>query len=101
MARKKNAIVSTVDLTGRELAPMIGSREAVAKIAGTGGTVIREGGTTLVTGRAYVTRDGTIDADEIYYVDGLRKDGGGPGLGEADKVAWRDPATGFECIMLM
>lgn len=100
MARKKNAIVGPVDLTGRELAPIIGSRDAVAKIVGNGGTITREGGITLVTGRAYVTRDGTIDADEIYYVDGLRKEGGGLGLGEADKVAWRDPATGFECIML-
>jgi hypothetical protein len=100
MARKKNSTIGPVDLTGKELVPIIGSREAVAKIAGVGGTVIREGGTTLVTGRPYATRAGTIDADEIYYVDGLRRDGEGPGLGEADKVAWRDPATGFECIML-
>ena len=61
---------------------------------------LREGDTTLIVGRAYRTRFGEIAAGEIYYVEGLKAREQGPWLGEADKVAWRDPATGYECIML-
>ena len=41
-----------------------------------------------------------IPALEIYFVDGSKPSGDHPWLGEADKVVWRDPATGYECIML-
>nr|WP_179508103.1 hypothetical protein [Sphingomonas melonis] len=83
------------------LVPILGSAEAALKIGGgAGGTVLREEGTTLIAGRPYVTDGGTIDADEIYYVNGLVSETAGPWLGEADKVVWRDPASGYECIMM-
>lgn len=64
-------------------------------------TILREQGTTLVVGQPYRAGALTIPADEVYYVDDLRRERGeGRWLGEADKVAWRDPETGFECIML-
>ncbi|AGH50178.1 hypothetical protein G432_12285 [Sphingomonas sp. MM-1] len=86
--------------TAAELVPIVGSERALAKLPGTGGAVAREDGTVLVTGRGYATRDGVIPAAEIYFVDGLRPAGEGVWLGEADKVAWRDETTGYECIML-
>jgi hypothetical protein len=65
-----------------------------------GEAVRRDGGTTLVTGRAYVTTLQTIPAEQIFYVDGLKPRGDGPWIGEADKIAWRDEATGYECIVM-
>lgn len=99
MARKKTTAI--VPLTGEAAERAIGSTRAVAKIVGSGGDIMREGDTTLVTGRSYLTSAGVIDADEIYYVaDSGRSTDEGRRLGEADKVAWRDPATGYECIMM-
>lgn len=86
--------------TGTALAPILGSERAVTKLPGTGGSIAREEGTVLVTGRAYATRDRTVLADEIFYVHGAKPSGDGPWLGEADKVAWRDEASGYDCIML-
>ena len=79
---------------------MIGSEMALAKLPGTGGTAVRETGVTLVTDRDYSTRDRTIPAREIFYVDGSKPAADGPWRGEADKLAWIDDCTGFECIML-
>lgn len=61
---------------------------------------MREGGVVLVTGRAYATRAGVVAAEEIFYDQAARPDGKGPWLGEADKVSWRDEASGYDCIML-
>ena len=87
-------------ITGTALTPILDSALARAKMPGTGGSVAREQGVTLVTDRPYATSDMTIPAAEIYFVDGAKPRGTGPWLGEADKVAWRDPASGYECIML-
>src|SRR3546814_19647859 len=62
--------------------------------------LMREGGVVLVTGRAYATRAGVVAAEEIFYDQAARPDGKGPWLGEADKVSWRDEASGYDCIML-
>jgi hypothetical protein len=111
MVRKKTAAASSKALAALEpqplagadtsaLAASIGSREALAKIIGTGGEIFRQDGVTRVSGRDYATSDGPVPAAEIYFAkDGMPK-GEGPWLGEADKVAWVDPATGLECIML-
>jgi hypothetical protein len=72
----------------------------IARIGGQDVLVYREDGTTLIVDRPYVMRDRTIHAQEIYFVDGAKPREDGPWLGEADKVAWRDPATGYECIMM-
>ncbi len=100
MLSKKMGADEPSDVTGRPLVAILGSAEAAARVGAAGGAVIREGGTTLVSGRRYVTSGGTIDADEIFYVEEVTPETGGCWLGEADKVAWRDPASGYECIMM-
>lgn len=42
----------------------------------------------------------TVEADEVYFVRSAKPRADGPWLGEADKVAWRDSATGYDCIVL-
>lgn len=63
-------------------------------------SVVQDGRDVMVRGHAYATREVTVAADEIYFVDKVRPKVDGAWLGEADKVAFRDPATGYECIMM-
>ncbi len=105
MPRKKSAPAATTAITLGSVAhisliPIIGSEVALAKLPGTGGTAVREDDVTLVSGRNYSTRDRTIPAREIFYVDGSKAAADGPWRGEADKLAWIDECTGYECIML-
>jgi hypothetical protein len=97
---KKKTIAVVVPATGTALVQLLGSPRAVHKIGGSGGSIMHEGCVTLVTGRSYATATGMIEADEIYYVDAGTAARVRPRLGEADKVAWLDNATGYECIML-
>ncbi|MFD1949466.1 hypothetical protein ACFSGX_01630 [Sphingomonas arantia] len=53
-----------------------------------------------MTGRDYATSGRTVPAAEVYFIDGSKPKENGPWLGEADKVAWLDPSTGYECIMM-
>ena len=99
-ASPKSNSSALTPITGTALAPILESPRALAKLPGDGGSVAREHGVTLVTDRPYATSDMTIQAAEIYFVDGAKPRETGPWLGEADKVAWRDPASGYECIML-
>lgn len=82
------------------LAVTIGSRAALAKIAGMGGEVFHQDGVARVSGRDYATSEGTVPAAEIYFAKNGMPREEGPWLGEADKVAWIDPPSGLECIML-
>lgn len=90
--------------TGTALVPV--EAHAKALVLPTGGDaaepfIQREGDVTLVVGQLYPMRGITIRASEVYYVGDLRdRRSDGPSLDEADKVAWRDPATGYECIMM-
>ena len=99
-AQRKPAAPAVEPATADTLLPALRSELAVAKLVGTGGEVTREDGVVLVTGRAYATRACVVPAAEIYYDRESRPDGDGPWLGEADKVSWRDEASGYECIML-
>lgn len=47
--------------------------------------------------RTYIVGD--VLADAAYRVDDRHPQGDGPWKMEADKVAWRDPATGLDCII--
>lgn len=85
---------------GTSLVPMAPRAEMIARIGAGEVTILTEGGTSLVVDRPYVMRDRTIAAEEIYFVEGAKPVGGGEWLGEADKVAWRDEASGYECIMM-
>lgn len=102
MPRKKTAVPSTTltPISGTALVSIPDSMKSSGKMPGTGGFIAREEGVTLITDRSYATRDQTIAAAEIYFVVGSKPRETGPWLGEADKVAWRDEATGYECIML-
>jgi len=97
---RKAATVDVASAMDGTLLPILGSDLALAKLIGDGGDVMREGGVVLVTGRAYATRAGVVPAEEIFYDQAARPDGKGPWLGEADKVSWRDEASGYDCIML-
>lgn len=87
---------------GTALVPVTG--DAGGQLANIGGgeagAVFKEKGVTLVVGQPYGIDDRSIVADAVYYV-GAEKAGARNGrLGEADKIAWRDPATGYECIIM-
>ena len=97
---RKAATVAVAPATDGTLLPILGSDVAVAKLIGVGGDVMREGGVVLVTGRAYATRACVVPAEEIFYDQAARPDGKGPWLGEADKISWRDEASGYDCIIL-
>lgn len=62
--------------------------------------VQRDGEVVLVEQATYVTSGISIAADEIFFIKGQKLPSDGPWLGEADKIAWRDPETGLECIMM-
>ncbi len=82
------------------LAQALRSKDAIAKMPGEGGKVARQEGVTRVTGRDYSIGTARVPASEIYFVDGAKPRVEGPWLGEADKLSWIDPATGYECIMM-
>ncbi|UZK68855.1 hypothetical protein OKW76_12530 [Sphingomonas sp. S1-29] len=103
MTKKKTVAsrsTALVPITGTALAPILDSNDAVERLPGVGGSFARDRGVTLVTDRPYATRDRVVPASEIYFVDEAKPSADGPWLGEADKVAWRDEASGYECIML-
>lgn len=86
---------------GTAIAPSTSRKGALVRIDDRGGdgAVFRQGEVTLVVGRPYPMGDRDVLIDAAYYVD----DGAAPRaarLGGADKVAWRDAATGFECIIM-
>lgn len=99
-AKRKPAAPAVMPATADTLLPALRSELAVAKLIGTGGDVARDEGVALVTGRGYATRECIVPAEEVYYDRESHPDGEGPWLGEADKVSWRDEASGYECIML-
>lgn len=64
------------------------------------GSVAREKGVTAVFGQPYPIGDRTIVADAAYYLGDDKAAGRSGRLGSADKIAWRDPASGYECIIM-
>ncbi|RUN75492.1 hypothetical protein EJC47_15795 [Sphingomonas sp. TF3] len=94
---KRKALTPSGEVT---LAKTLGSEGPLAKMPGTGGEVIHQSGIVRVTGRDYATDAETVPASEIYFVARKKLGNSGPWLNEADKVAWIDPRTGYECIML-
>ena len=52
-----------------------------------------------ITGYAYRTSNHLLSDAVVFYVDPhMRRNN--VNRGEADKIAWRDPETGYECIVL-
>lgn len=85
--------------SGNSLVPAA-SRAPVPMQQPDGALVVRDGPATLVTGRAYAAGGNVVPADAIYFSDEVAPRADGPWLGEADKVAWRDPASGYDLIMM-
>lgn len=98
-ARRSKA-PTPVPATLDTLTPVLGYEVVVTKLAGSGGEIICDDGVVLVTGRAYATGEGVLPAEEIYYQRGTRPLFSGQSLGEADKVAWRDQTSGYDCIIM-
>lgn len=94
---KSNALTPTAET---RLSSFAGSGRVLEKLPGTGGEVAAEDGVMRITGRDYATSSGTVPAAEIFFVMGSKPREDGPWLGEADKLSWIDPATGFECILM-
>ncbi|MGP7795640.1 hypothetical protein [Sphingomonas sp. CLY1604] len=98
--QKSTALVVATPATDDRIVAVIRSASAVARIAGSGGSIEQEDGTILVSDRPYITAGGlTIDAEEIYY-RAEQRTSSARRLGEADKVSWLDPETQLECIMM-
>ena len=86
--------------TGNFLIP-VASVDSLARIPNiAAGEVARDGDVVRVTGVPYLAHGVLVPATEIYFDGEVRPKQAGPWLGEADKVAWRDPATGYQCIIL-
>lgn len=104
MARKTTAMTTFKrgkhPLTSLERMPTTSSRELVRTAQTDDGSVVREKGVTLVVGQPYQLGERTIVADAVYYLGDGKVDGRAGRLGGADKIAWRDPATGYECIIM-
>lgn len=68
------------------------------------GAVFRQDDVTLVVGQVYPMGDREVVVDAAYYIgDGSAGRGAAAGaarLGNADKLAWKDEATGYECIIM-
>lgn len=62
-------------------------------------SVYREKEVTLVVGQPFTIGDLCVVTDAVYYT-GEKPDGRNGRLGHADKIAWRDPATNYECIIM-
>ncbi|CAM3129375.1 hypothetical protein SPAN111604_05310 [Sphingomonas antarctica] len=99
-AKRKAAVPAVMPATPDALRPVLGLDLAIAKLVGSGGDVAREDGIVRVTGLGYATRGCVVPAEEIFYDRSARRDDEGARLGEADKVSWRDEASGYDCIML-
>lgn len=82
-------VVPDAKATGTALVPVSDSKSEI----------LTEGNVARVTGYAYRTASHVLPDAAVYYVDPDRRREG-IDRGEADKIAWRDPLTGYECIIL-
>ncbi|TPG16772.1 hypothetical protein EAH87_14140 [Sphingomonas koreensis] len=79
--------------------PAVGG--AIAKVPGATATnTERDGDVVLVSDTTYVTSSITVPAEQVFFDKAAKPAAKGKWLGEADKVSWLDPASGYECIML-
>lgn len=103
MAKRKSGAGPTGGGRGRALVPdgtKPASEAGLVTMAAMLPAVITDGGTSLTLGADYLAGGRLIRDAAVYRVEGLKSREPGPWLGEADKVAWLDPASGYECIIL-
>lgn len=90
-----------VEKHGRMLALIGASGGSASKVQPTAASMVsQDRGALLVSSATYRAGSHRIPDAEIFFVEGRKTDVAGPWLGEADKVAWRDPDTGYECILM-
>ena len=98
--RKRASGAGVKKPTGTALVP-VESVNSLARVPNMAANeVARDGDAVRVTGVPYLAHGVPVPAAEIYFDGEVRPKQEGPWLGEADKVAWRDPVTGFECIIM-
>lgn len=91
---------------GTALVPTARAKGALVRIddGGAHGAAFRQDDVTLVVGQVYPMGDREVVVDAAYYVGGGAGHAGAPApaarLGGADKLAWKDEATGYECIII-
>ncbi len=89
---------------GTALVPATGAKGALVRIddGDVAGAVFRQDDVTLVVGQVYPMGIREVVVDAAYYVGGDRERARARAgrLGNADKLAWRDEATGYECIIM-
>ena len=95
----KNLPVAVVP-TERLITPAnVATGTALVPVTLTPQEVITQENVARVTGYDYRTENHVLHQATVYYVDPhLRREHGK--RGEADKVAWLDPQTGYECIVM-
>lgn len=90
-SRSAGAIVPAIAASGGQLVPVSDP---------TDGSVVRDRDVTMVVGQPYVMGDRSVLADAVYYVGAGRTRRREAELGGADKIAWRDHASGYDCIIM-
>lgn len=101
--RKKNSLTSSSKALAvtDPRAAILRAGGAVSRLGSLDAAQVdREADVVRVRDAEYVTREGVVVADEVYFARDAKPTTDGPWLGEADKVAWRDPETGYDCIVL-
>lgn len=102
MTTKKVASRQVKARSGTALAAVVPSRSGALVRVNDGvehGAAFKQDGVTLVVGRPYRIGNCEVLVDAAYYI-GESEAVPAARLGGADKVAWRDPATGYECIIM-
>jgi hypothetical protein len=85
------------------LVPVTGKGNALVRIdrGAEDGGFFEQGDVTLVVGQVYPIGGREVVVDAAYYVGGGdREPVRAARLGNADKLAWKDAATGYECIIM-
>lgn len=97
-AKKAESTAITVP-ANKFIAPPAGATSALVPRAPAAGDIARQGDAVRVTGHTYMAGDLLLEDATVFFVDRKHRDKG-PSRGEADKVAWQDPVTGYECIIM-
>lgn len=95
----KNLPVAVVPTDRLVLADAPSTGTALVPVNPASQEIVTQGNVARVTGYAYRTANHVLPDAVVFYVDPhlSRSD---VNRGEADKIAWRDPKTGYECIVL-
>lgn len=97
---KGSRTAKTNAMTGTAMVPVEASRSLVRLTDGPDGEIVRDRHVTMVTGVTYLAHGTEIPGADVFFDAEVKPTVSAPWRGEADKVAWRDPVTGYECIIM-